>query len=133
MRDEPLDKVIQHVLGIVRAQHEEELSDHTLLQRFVTYRDEMAFGAIVQRHGPRVQGLCGRLLGNAHDAEDAFQATFMVLARTARSLRKPEALGSWLHAIAFRTAMHIKARRQPTREDLDTLPAPATPCPLEQQ
>jgi len=133
MHDEPLDKVIQHVLGIVRAQHDEGLSDHTLLQRFVACRDEMAFTWIVQRHGPRVQGLCERLLRNRHDAEDAFQATFLVLARKADALRKHESLGSWLHAVAFRTAMHIKASRQPTREDLDAFPAPSAPCPLEQQ
>jgi RNA polymerase sigma factor (sigma-70 family) len=134
MHDEPLDKAIQHVLGIVRAQHDEDLSDRTLLQRFVASRDEMAFTQIVQRHGPRVQDLCSRLLRNSHDADDAFQATFMVLARKADTLHKHEALGSWLHAVAFRTAMHVKGRRQPTREDLDTFPASsAAACPVEKQ
>jgi RNA polymerase sigma-70 factor (ECF subfamily) len=90
------------------------LTDEQLLERFVSHRDaaaEFAFGAIVQRHGPMVLGVCRSSLGDLHDAEDAFQATFLILARKAASLRDPGHLGSWLHGVARRTAQKAKARR----------------------
>jgi RNA polymerase sigma factor (sigma-70 family) len=75
-----------------------------LLRRFTRERDELAFAALMARHGPMVLGLCRRILRHTHDAEDAFQATFLVLARMAGSIRKSEAVGSWLYGIANRIA-----------------------------
>jgi RNA polymerase sigma factor (sigma-70 family) len=87
-----------------------ELSDGQLLERFAGQRDEVAFAALVQRHGPMVLGVCRRVLRDWHDAEDAFQATFVALAQQAGSLRRPEALGPWLHGVAARTALKARGR-----------------------
>jgi RNA polymerase sigma factor (sigma-70 family) len=94
------------------------LTDGQLLERFSAHRGEEAepaFTALVMRHGPLVFGVCQSLLRNPHDAEDAFQATFLVLARKAGSLRQPDLLGPWLHGVAHRTARRLKdknARRK---------------------
>src|SRR5262245_48478780 len=79
------------------------LTDGQLLERFGAHRAEEAepaFAALVARHGPMVLGVCRGLLRNTHDAEDAFQATFLVLARKAGALRRPDLLGPWLHGVA---------------------------------
>jgi RNA polymerase sigma factor (sigma-70 family) len=94
--------------------------DAELLARFVASRDEAAFTALVQRHGPMVLRLCVRVLGNSPDAEDAFQATFLVLARRASSVSRPELLGNWLYGVAHRTALKVRAnttRRQTFRRE----------------
>jgi RNA polymerase sigma factor (sigma-70 family) len=88
-------------------------TDTELLQRFLAERDEAAFEALVQRHGPMVLSLCRYLVHNAADAEDAFQATFLVLVRRAASIRKPELLGNWLYGVAYRVA--VRARSQAAR------------------
>jgi RNA polymerase sigma factor (sigma-70 family) len=88
-------------------------SDHDLLARFVAAGDETAFAALVRRHGPLVRGLCQRLLGDGGLADDAFQATFLVLARRAAAVRKRESVGSWLYGVARRVAH--KARRADAR------------------
>ena len=89
------------------------LTDCQLLERFLARREkeaEPAFAALVTRHGPMVLNVCRSLLRNPHDAEDAFQVTFLVLARNAGSLRCPDRLGPWLYGVAHRTARQVKAR-----------------------
>lgn len=87
------------------------LSDGELLGRFVARRDGAVFEGIIQRHGPMVWGVCRRVLRDHHDAEDAFQATFLVLARKASSVMPREKLGNWLYGVAYRTAMTARAKR----------------------
>src|SRR6516225_4245753 len=85
-----------------------ESTDGQLLERFVAQRDENAFGALIQRHGPLVLTVCRRVLNNTDDVEDAFQATFLVLVRKAGSIAKRESVSSWLHGVARRTAVRAK-------------------------
>lgn len=101
--------------------------DRALLDRFVTRGDQAAFEALVARHGPMVRGVCLRLLGSPHDADDAFQATFLVLVQKARGLRDAERLGPWLHGVATRVATRARLRaanrRDRLRPHLDDLPS----------
>src|SRR5262249_8695938 len=87
------------------------LSDGELLGRFVETHDEAAFTALVERHGPMVLRVCRRVLGHAQDAEDACQATFLVLVRKAASVRKRGSAASWLYGVAARTARKLRAER----------------------
>ena len=91
------------------------LADAQLLEQFAAHRDEGAFEVLVCRHGPMIFGVCRRILGNSHDAEDAFQATFLVLARKAASIARRELVAGWLYAVARQTAKKaraLKARKQ---------------------
>ena len=101
-------------------------TDARLLERFAGRRDEAAFALLVERHGPMVLGVCRRLLGQEQDAEDAFQATFLVLARKAGSIGKGESVGSWLYGVALRVGRKARAaaaRRQARQADLRDVPA----------
>src|SRR5579883_2189969 len=95
-RTEPL----LHYLRRLTTRSKDKASDADLVKRFTSQGDESAFAELLARHGPMVLGLCRRILRDQHDAEDAFQATFLVLARKAGSLRRPERLASWLYTIA---------------------------------
>jgi RNA polymerase sigma factor (sigma-70 family) len=104
-----LDIVLRHIRKVVGGAPGKEPTDRELLERFSTRREEAVFEALVRRHGPLVLGVCRRVLGREHDAEDAFQATFLVLARKAGSIRKRASLGSWLYGVAYRLALKAKA------------------------
>jgi RNA polymerase sigma factor (sigma-70 family) len=101
-------------------------TDRQLLDDFARRRDETAFAALVSRHGPMVLRVCRRVLGNHHDAEDAFQATFLVLAQHGGSIRQREALAGWLYGVAYRTALAAKrsAARRRYHEARVVPPAP---------
>jgi RNA polymerase sigma factor (sigma-70 family) len=103
------------VLGYLRATsaRRADPGDAVALERFIAHREEAAFAAILRQHGPMVLAVCRRILHGDHDAEDAFQATFLVLARKAGSIGKRQALASWLHGVALRTA--LKRRNQLAR------------------
>lgn len=103
--------LLKHVRKILTAQEIEQLTDRELLRRFAQERDEAAFAALVRRHGPMILHACQRVLHNWHDAEDAFQATFLVLARKAGSRKWEESVSTWLYLVAYRLALKIQASR----------------------
>jgi RNA polymerase sigma factor (sigma-70 family) len=105
-----LDVVVRHIHKLAGAPGEEALKDGQLLQRFADGREEAAFAALVRRHGPLVLGVCRRVLRDAHAAEDAFQATFLVLLRRARALDRRGSLAGWLHTVAYHVALRARAR-----------------------
>lgn len=124
-----LGAAFQHLRRLLGTREAADLTDAQLLARFSASRDETAFAALLQRHGPLVLNVCRRVLGNVHDADDAFQAVFLVLARKADSIRRKESLGSWLYGVAFRIASRAKAnaarRRNVERQAETMLPATA--------
>jgi RNA polymerase sigma factor (sigma-70 family) len=110
------------------------LESSQLLERFAKTRDEAAFEALIHQHGPMVLGTCRRMLADPHDVEDAFQATFLVLARRASSIQDADRLGPWLHRVARRVASRsraLSARRNSLRRDLEAEPAAEDPGTLE--
>src|SRR5262249_37917802 len=109
-------------------------TDAALLRRFLDNREEMAFTALVQRHGPMVLSVCRYVAQNAADAEDAFQATFLVLVRRAASLREPDLLGNWLYGVAYRVAARARAQaaRRRAREVRGVEMVPGEPCREEE-
>jgi RNA polymerase sigma factor (sigma-70 family) len=120
-----LNKVLEH-LHRVLSPPGGDLTDGQLLARFVAVRDEASFAALVRRHGPMVLGVCRRFLRHTQDAEDCFQATFLVLARKASVVRR-EAVGSWLYAVAYRTSLEaraINARRRARERQVEDMPHP---------
>jgi RNA polymerase sigma factor (sigma-70 family) len=107
-----LGPVLRHIRRLMAADTVGVSTDRELLQRFARQREETAFTALVERHGGLVLGVCLRVLGNPHDAEDAFQATFLVLARRAGSVRWHHGVGNWLHGVALRIALKMRSRRR---------------------
>jgi len=106
MTREPLNTVVRHLQRLASAGAER--SDQQLVQAFAADRDEASFTELVRRHGQLVWGVCVHVLRNRHDAEDAFQAAFLVLARKAAAIRQGDSVASWLFGVARRTA--LKAR-----------------------
>src|SRR5438552_10763701 len=95
-------EVVEHLCAFVDAGSLANLPDAQLLERFINQREEAAFAALLRRHGPMILHVCRRVLGCIQDAEDVFQATFLLLARKVQTIRKRDAVGSWLHGVAYR-------------------------------
>jgi RNA polymerase sigma factor (sigma-70 family) len=127
---ETLARTITRLVG----KAEEYASDADLVRRFATTRDDTAFAILVRRHGPMVFGVCRRTLGHVHDAEDAFQATFLVLARRAHAVRANE-VSRFLYGVAVRVALKARTRRMRHADRQQSLLveplAPASPEPVD--
>jgi RNA polymerase sigma factor (sigma-70 family) len=122
-----MSEVIEHLRRTVLLRDGSGLTDGQLLGCFIEHRDEAAFAALVRRHGPMVWGVCRRLL-SAADAEDAFQATFLVLVRKAASVVPREMIGNWLYGVAHQTALQARrttARRRARERQVTEMPEPA--------
>src|SRR5262245_38006550 len=118
-------KIVQHLRTVVLRPEGVGLTDGQLLECYVRQREETSFAALVRRHGPMVWGVCRRSLPNFHDAEDAFQATFLVLVRKAETVRPREMVANWLHGVAFHTAQKaraLSARRAVRERQVVTMP-----------
>ena len=125
-------EAIRGVVGRLRraaaAQTASGLTDGALLDRFIGQRDQAAFEDLVRRHGPMVLGVCRRVLGDRPDVEDAFQAIFLVLVQKAPSIVPRDMVGNWLHGVAYRTAVRVRAgnlHRQHRERQMATVPEPA--------
>src|SRR5579884_429729 len=125
MPDQQLSDVIRYVRRIVGAE-DKVRTDRELLAAFTTRNDQTAFTTLVKSHGPMVMGICRRVLHHLQDAEDAFQATFLLLARQSAGIRKQESLASWLHGVAYRMAHNAKrsaSRRRKYEEKAKPAPS----------
>jgi RNA polymerase sigma factor (sigma-70 family) len=122
-----MNAVIRHLRRAVLLQDGAGRTDGELLESFINQKDEAAFAALVRRHGQMVLAACRRVVHNHHDAEDAFQATFLVLARKASSVRPSALVANWLHGVAYRTALKartITAKRQLREKQVTAMPEP---------
>ncbi len=124
-------KQVIHTLHRAAAPHEGAgATDGQLLESYIDSREETAFAALVHRHGPMVWGVCRRLLRCHQDAEDAFQATFLVLVRKAGSVVPKEKVANWLYGVAHQTALYARAaaaRRSAREKQVTAMPEPAVP------
>jgi len=122
MANHSLGTVLAHVRRIAGLRDSADLTDAQLLERFANGADESAFAALVHRHGPMVLGVCQRVLHDHHEADDAFQATFLVLMRKAATIQQPQLLANWLYGVAWRVARKARtvAGRRPANADPET-------------
>jgi RNA polymerase sigma factor (sigma-70 family) len=104
-----VDGLLRELRTFIAGQIAEGQTDRCLLEQFLTQRDQTSFAALLERHGRMVLGVCRRVLHDEHLADDAFQATFLLLARQAEAIRKRQSVGSWLHGVALRLARKAKA------------------------
>ena len=145
MASQSVTDFLRQLRNLVQHRFPVEATDAQLLERFLTGRDEAAFAALVQRHGPMVLAVCRHLLRDAHEVEDAFQAVFLVLVRKAGSLDRRELLANWLYGVAYRVAVRARATRcrRVSREKLgvdmrtvkgeDTSPGPELEAVLHEE
>src|SRR5260370_1155117 len=128
MANGQISNVRDYLGSICSSPDVDPLPDAQLLDRYLRQRDEGAFAALVQRYGRLVLGVCQRLLQDGHEAEDAFQTTFLVLLRKADALDKRQPLSSWLYEVAYRTALKARGnaarRRAHERQAMAMAPAP---------
>jgi RNA polymerase sigma factor (sigma-70 family) len=131
MATQTLRRVLPQILRFLDAQAGRKQTDGCLLEQFITRRDEGAFAILVERHGPMVLRVCRRVLRDAHEAEDAFQAVFLVLALRADAVRRRESLGSWLYGVARRVAAkaRVQSARRRIREASAAAVVPVTSAP----
>jgi RNA polymerase sigma factor (sigma-70 family) len=127
MAHRQLERILGSLLRLEDGPEADALSDAALLRDFVHSHDEDTFQVLLERHGPMILGVCRRLLHDEHEAEDAFQATFLVLVRKAASLRRPESLGSWLYGVAYRIARRSRMRLNRTTTGWREVPAAGGP------
>ncbi len=128
MATSPMSEVIQHLRRAVLRRDGAGLTDGQLLEDYISRRNEAALAALVRRHGPMVWGVCRRVLRNYHDAEDAFQATFLVLVRKAASIASRALVGNWLYGVAHQTALKARAttaKRRTRERQVTAMPEPA--------
>jgi RNA polymerase sigma factor (sigma-70 family) len=124
------DIVLRHLRGLAAAGSPGTAPDRQLLEHFAARREGAAFAALVKRHGPMVLGVCRRVLGNAHDAEDVFQATFLTLARKAPGVGRQGSLAGWLYRVAYHAAVRVRARSANRLRHERRAPTPAQADPL---
>jgi RNA polymerase sigma factor (sigma-70 family) len=118
--------VLRQVRKLADARHDHEAPDHQLLERFAHDRDEDAFAALLRRHGPMVLSVCRSVLHDLHDAEDAFQAAFLLLAQKAGSIHRRETVSAWLYRVAYHLAVRAQAkaaRRRVVEKRAVTMPS----------
>lgn len=125
-----LNQVVGRLRSRAKVQGYAVLTDGDLLERYLASRDESAFEALVQRHGPMVLAVCRRVSDNAEDAEDAFQATFLVLVRKAASIRPRHKVGNWLCGVAYRAGMKARAMTHRRRTREKQIPAATQPAAI---
>jgi RNA polymerase sigma factor (sigma-70 family) len=121
------DRLLDHIRRIALEGMGERQTDGQLLEYFISKRDEAAFALLLRRHGAMVWSVCRRILGNSHDADDAYQASCLVLVRKAESVRPRESVGNWLYGVAYRTALEARgriARRRAKEQSLQDVPPP---------
>jgi RNA polymerase sigma factor (sigma-70 family) len=124
-----LDEFLHHLRGSALLREGAEPTDGQLLEAFVRRGDRQALEDLVRRHAPIVWGVCRRVLAKHHDAEDAFQTTFLVLVKKAASIRSPELLANWLYRVAYQTAVkarQVAAKRCAREKQMVGIPEPKT-------
>src|SRR5262245_3618578 len=106
-----MSQILQYLHRTVILPNREGMTDSELLERFLAGQDGAALAALVHRHGPMVWGVCRRVLACHHDAEDAFQAAFLVLIQKADSVKPRDMIANWLYGVAYRTALYSRTTR----------------------
>src|SRR5262245_57118369 len=132
MANNQMSEVLQHLRQAELLRDGGRLPDGQLLEDYLRHREQAALAALVRRHGPMVWGVCRRALRNYHDAEDAFQATFLVLVRKAASIVPREMVANWLYGVARQSALKARAttaKRGARERQVTQMPEPATTDP----
>lgn len=130
MSNSQTNVLLQYLHKISCQGRSKQVPDAELLRQFLDHNDESAFTELVRRHGPMVFAVCRSALRHEQDAEDCFQATFLVLARKAGTIRKHESVASWLHGVAFRVACNVRRKKQENRWDESREPEMRAADPL---